>query len=100
MTSSSEENAGTPATSAVDGNDGTRWSSAFSDPQWIRVDLSASWIRRSVRTTQAPVKPGVKLHDLLVVSLGGQGQYEHVINSTGSPTSGTSTVPSTVVSFP
>ncbi|MFE4920942.1 discoidin domain-containing protein [Streptomyces sp. NPDC056661] len=49
---------------------------------------------------EAPVKPGVKFHDLLVVSLGGQGQYEHVINSTGSPTSGTSTVPSTVVSFP
>lgn len=49
---------------------------------------------------QAPVKPGVKFHDLLVVSLGGNGQYEHVINSTGAPTSGTSTVPSTVVSFP
>ncbi|WP_392842043.1 discoidin domain-containing protein [Streptomyces sp. LN500] len=49
---------------------------------------------------EAPVKPGVKFHDLLVVSLGGQGQYQHVINSTGSPTSGTSTVPSTVVSFP
>ncbi|WP_329306383.1 coagulation factor 5/8 type domain-containing protein [Streptomyces sp. NBC_01260] len=49
---------------------------------------------------EAPVKPGVKFHDLLVVSLGGQGQYEHVINDTGSPTSGTSTVPSNVVSFP
>ncbi|MFI6864452.1 coagulation factor 5/8 type domain-containing protein [Streptomyces sp. NPDC050421] len=49
---------------------------------------------------QAPVKPGVKFHDLLVVSLGGQGQYEHVINDTGSPTSGTDTVPSQVVSFP
>ncbi|MFE5243278.1 MULTISPECIES: discoidin domain-containing protein [unclassified Streptomyces] len=49
---------------------------------------------------QAPVKPGVKFHDLLVVSLGGQGQYEHVINNTGSPTSGTSTIPSQVVSFP
>ncbi|MFD7432622.1 discoidin domain-containing protein [Streptomyces sp. NPDC059818] len=49
---------------------------------------------------EAPVKPGVKFHDLLVVSLGGQGQYEHVINNTGSPTSGTSTVPSNVVSFP
>ena len=49
---------------------------------------------------QAPVKPGVKFHDLLVVSLGGQGQYEHVINNTGSPTSGTTTVPSQVVSFP
>ncbi|WP_326658130.1 coagulation factor 5/8 type domain-containing protein [Streptomyces sp. NBC_00385] len=49
---------------------------------------------------QAPVKPGVKFHDLIVVSLGGQGQYEHVINDTGSPTSGTDTIPSQVVSFP
>ncbi|WP_424216577.1 discoidin domain-containing protein (plasmid) [Streptomyces sp. BI20] len=49
---------------------------------------------------KAPVKPGVKFHDLLVVSLGGNGQYEHVINSIGGPTSGTSTVPSTVTSFP
>src|SRR5687768_3563891 len=36
---SSQENAGTPATAAVDGNAATRWSSQFSDPQWIRVDL-------------------------------------------------------------
>ncbi|MGN5385316.1 discoidin domain-containing protein [Streptomyces sp. JL7001] len=49
---------------------------------------------------QAPVRPGVRFHDLLVVSLGGNGQYEHVINGTGAPTSGTSTVPSTIVSFP
>ncbi|WP_406289834.1 discoidin domain-containing protein [Streptomyces sp. NBC_00209] len=49
---------------------------------------------------EAPVKAGVKFHDLIVVSLGGQGQYNHVINDTGSPTSGTSTVPSQVVSYP
>ncbi|GAB7028783.1 coagulation factor 5/8 type domain-containing protein [Streptomyces sp. NPDC021749] len=49
---------------------------------------------------EAPKKPGVKFHDLLVVSLGGKGQYEHVINDVGAPTSGTSTVPSTVVSYP
>ncbi|WP_078883748.1 discoidin domain-containing protein [Streptomyces sp. NRRL S-340] len=49
---------------------------------------------------EAPVKPGVKFHDVLVVSLGGNGQYEHVINDTGGPTSGTSTVPSNVVSYP
>ncbi|WP_369243942.1 coagulation factor 5/8 type domain-containing protein [Streptomyces sp. R41] len=48
----------------------------------------------------APNTAGVKFHDLLVVSLGGQGQYEHVVNETGAPTSGTSTVPSTVVSYP
>ena len=39
---SSTENAGTPASAAVDGNAGTRWSSAFSDPQWIQVDLGAA----------------------------------------------------------
>src|SRR5690348_9020642 len=38
-TSSSIENAGTPAGAAVDGNTGTRWSSAYSDPQWLQVDL-------------------------------------------------------------
>ncbi|MFE6892545.1 coagulation factor 5/8 type domain-containing protein [Streptomyces sp. NPDC057694] len=48
----------------------------------------------------APNKPGVKFHDLLVVSLGGKGQFEHVINDTGAATSGTDTVPSTVVSYP
>ncbi|MFF0199643.1 coagulation factor 5/8 type domain-containing protein [Streptomyces sp. NPDC005017] len=48
----------------------------------------------------APVRPGVRFHGLSVVSLGGNGQYAHVINGIGSPTSGTSTVPSTVVSYP
>ncbi|MGY0488825.1 coagulation factor 5/8 type domain-containing protein [Streptomyces sp. WG-D5] len=48
----------------------------------------------------APNTPGVKFHDLLVVSLGGKGQYEHVINDIGAATSGSDTVPSTVVSYP
>jgi hypothetical protein len=43
VTCSSIENAGTPCASAVDGNAGTRWSSAFSDPQWIDVDLGANY---------------------------------------------------------
>ena len=42
-TASSTEAAGFPAASAVDGNSGTRWSSAFSDPQWIQVDLGQSY---------------------------------------------------------
>jgi F5/8 type C domain/Ricin-type beta-trefoil lectin domain/Putative Ig domain len=41
-TASSTENAGTAASAAVDGNTGTRWSSAFSDPQWLQVDLGSS----------------------------------------------------------
>lgn len=42
VTASSTENAGTPASAGVDGNSGTRWSSAFSDPQWIQVDLGST----------------------------------------------------------
>lgn len=40
-TASSTENASFPptATAAVDGNPGTRWSSAVADPQWLQVDL-------------------------------------------------------------
>jgi hypothetical protein len=38
-TASSLESAAYPAANAVDGNTGTRWSSGFSDPQWLEVDL-------------------------------------------------------------
>ena len=41
-TASSTENASFPASNAVDGNTSTRWSSAFSDPQWLQVDLGAT----------------------------------------------------------
>ncbi|KAB8189184.1 coagulation factor 5/8 type domain-containing protein [Nonomuraea phyllanthi] len=49
---------------------------------------------------ETPVKPGVRFHSLLVVSLGGQGRYNHVINDTGDPAFGTDTIPSMVVSYP
>ncbi len=41
-TASSTESGAYPASDAVDGNTGTRWSSAFSDPQWLEVDLGSS----------------------------------------------------------
>ncbi|MFF5139719.1 discoidin domain-containing protein [Streptomyces sp. NPDC013157] len=49
---------------------------------------------------QVPTGSGIRMHDLLVISLGGMGQYAHVVNTTGSPTSGTGTTPSKVVQFP
>jgi F5/8 type C domain/Ricin-type beta-trefoil lectin domain/Putative Ig domain len=39
---SSQENASFTAPNAVDGNTGTRWSSAFSDPQWLQIDLGST----------------------------------------------------------
>src|ERR1700760_1533512 len=41
-TASSTESAAYPASDAVDGNPGPRGSSAFSDPQWLEVDLGSS----------------------------------------------------------
>lgn len=41
-TASSTESAAFPASDAVDGDTGTRWSSAFSDPQWLEVDLGST----------------------------------------------------------
>src|SRR5690349_19858169 len=41
-TASSVQSTSYPASAATDGNTGTRWSSAFSDPQWLQVDLGSS----------------------------------------------------------
>jgi hypothetical protein len=47
-TSSSNENSSLGPANAVDGNTSTRWSSAFSDPQWLRVDLGSSMAVKKV----------------------------------------------------
>ena len=41
-TASSLESSAYPASAAFDGSTSTRWSSAFSDPQWLQVDLGTS----------------------------------------------------------
>jgi hypothetical protein len=47
---SSTETPDFPGSAAVDGNaTTTRWSSAFSDPQWIRVDLGQTYSISRVR---------------------------------------------------
>jgi hypothetical protein len=40
-TASSVQSGSFPASAAVDGSTSTRWSSASSDPQWLRVDLGS-----------------------------------------------------------
>ncbi|GAB3845063.1 DUF1996 domain-containing protein [Dactylosporangium cerinum] len=40
-TASSLEGQGYPAKAVTDGDPKTRWSSAFSDPQWVQIDLGA-----------------------------------------------------------
>jgi hypothetical protein len=48
-TASSVESIAYPASAAVDSSATTRWSSAFADPQWIRVDLGATATINRVR---------------------------------------------------
>jgi hypothetical protein len=50
-TASSTEAAGYAASYAVDGNAGTRWASAYSDPQWIKVDLGSAMSIKRVKLT-------------------------------------------------
>lgn len=49
---------------------------------------------------EVPIKPGVRFHSLLAVSLGGKGRYLHVINDTGGPAQGPETIPATVTTYP
>ena len=52
------------------------------------------------RGFEVPVTPGVKLHSVFTVSLGGVGVIDHVVNNTGGPAQGVSTVPVNIVNFP
>jgi mannan endo-1,4-beta-mannosidase len=42
-TSSSDESSSLAAANAIDGSAGTRWSSNYSDPQWLQIDLGANY---------------------------------------------------------
>ena len=48
-TASSLERSDLSARNAVDGDPATRWSSGFSDPQWLRVDLGGRWQLSEIR---------------------------------------------------
>jgi F5/8 type C domain len=87
-TASSTENSGTPASAAVDGNTGTRWSSAFSDPQWLQVDLgSAQQICQVTLTWEAAYATSFQIQ----VSDTGNGGWTTVYSTT-TGTGGTQTL--------
>jgi hypothetical protein len=49
---------------------------------------------------EVPDVAGVKLHDLLTVSLGGNGTISHIVDNTGAAAQGTATLPVDLVSYP
>jgi len=54
----------------------------------------------SSRAFEVPVTPGVKMHDLLTISLNKAGTIDHVINDVGAPVTPDYQGPSNVVSYP
>jgi hypothetical protein len=87
-TASSTENGSFPASAAVDGNTGTRWSSAFSDPQWLQVDLGSSQsICQVVLTWEAAYGKAFQIQ----VSATGTGGWTTIYNTT-TGTGGTQTL--------
>jgi len=49
---------------------------------------------------EVPDTPGVKLHDILDVSISGDGTIDHVVNNTGAANGNPATVPVALVSYP
>jgi hypothetical protein len=92
-TASSLENASFPASAAVDGNTGTRWSSGFSDPQWLEVDLGASqtvcevtldWEAAYATAFQVQVSPdGTNWTTIYSTSTGTGGNQTLSVSGTG-----------------
>ncbi len=90
VTVSSTESAAFPGSAAVDGNAGTRWSSAFADPQWIRVDLgSARAVSRVVLRWEAAYGRAYQLQT------SADGSAWTTVHATTTSTGGTQTVPVT-----
>ena len=54
----------------------------------------------AARGFEVPDTAGVKLHDILTVSLGGNGTISHVVNNTGGLASDPGTVPVDLTSYP
>lgn len=93
VTVSSTEVTRFPGTAAVDGDPSTRWSSGYSDPQWIRVDLgSAQTVKRVVLNWEAAYArayqvqlsdDGATWRDVYSTTTGDGGVDQLAVNGTG-----------------
>lgn len=89
-TASSLQASGYPASNAVDGNLSTRWSSAFSDPQWLQVDLGATHT-----ITQVVLNWETAYATAFQIQTSNDGTTWTTIYSTTTSTGGTQTIPVT-----
>jgi hypothetical protein len=90
--SSSNENASLTPNLAVDGSSGTRWSSAWSDPQWLEIDLASSqsicrvrlnWEAAYGRAYQVQVSPDRAAWTTISTTASGDGGIDDLTGLTG-----------------
>ncbi|WP_336207354.1 discoidin domain-containing protein [Nonomuraea sp. LPB2021202275-12-8] len=86
-TASSTESAAFPASAAVDGDPGTRWSSAFADHQWIQVDLGAG-----ASITQVVLRWEAAYGTAFQIQVSADGSAWTTVHSTTSGAGGTQTL--------
>jgi fibronectin type 3 domain-containing protein len=87
-TASSQESASYPPSNAVDGSLSTRWSSAFSDPQWLEVDLGTT---RTI--TQVVLNWETAYATAFQIQTSTDGTTWTTVYSTTTGTGGTQTLP-------
>ncbi|MEV0389270.1 discoidin domain-containing protein [Nonomuraea sp. NPDC050643] len=87
-TASSAEGAAWSAAAAFDGDLSTRWSSAFSDPQWIQVDLGAQ-----AALTQVVLRWESAYGRSFTVQSSADGTTWTTLHSTTTGAGGTQTIP-------
>lgn len=93
VSASSTESGTFGAGLGVDGNAGTRWSSAFSDPQWLSVDLGSThsisrvvlrWEAAHARDYQIQTSSdGVNWTSIFSTTIGAGGVVDLVVSGTG-----------------
>jgi len=92
-TASSVENNTLPASAAVDGNMSTRWSSQFSDPQWLRVDLGSKqaigrvviyWQNSYAKDYQIQISDDAATWTTISTTTNGDGKTDDLGGLTGS----------------
>ena len=78
--------------------DGVRTHEAWGLGSYIFTNVNPSL--HATNAFEVPVTPGVRMHDLLTISLNKAGTIDHVINGVGDPVTPTHQGPTTVVAYP
>ena len=98
-----------PPNQAAWGHDGVLGYAAYKVADWVKTHeawglgsycfFNVDPTIHATRAFEVPVTPGVKLHDILDLSISSTGTIDHVVNNVGPPTSAPNT-PVNIVNYP